>query len=66
MPTATWTFKSYFLRREAYGWIGTVKSSQRMNESASEFKKVAKTDSSLAAVGAIELFIRLCSVKRIP
>jgi len=59
MPSHKWTFKSYFLRRETYGWIGTVKASKRMNESVSEFKKVAKTDSSLDREEVIELFIRL-------
>ncbi len=58
MPTHKWTFKSYF-RKEAYGWNGTAKASKRMKEAISEIKKVAKTDSSLAGEGVIELYSRL-------
>jgi len=58
MPTHKWTFKSYF-RRETYGWNGTAKASKRMKEAVSEIQKVAKTDSSLAGEGVIELFTRL-------
>jgi len=58
MPKHKWTFKSRF-RRESYSWNGTAKASKRMKEAVSEIKKVAKTDSTLAGEGIIELFVRL-------
>lgn len=60
MAKHKWKFKSHF-RREAYGWKGTALASKRMRGAVSEIRKVAKTDSSLAGEGVIELFSRLYS-----
>jgi hypothetical protein len=53
-----WTFKSRF-RANAYSWNGTSLASKRLKEAVSEIKKVAKSDSVLAAEGTVGLMERI-------
>lgn len=58
MAKHKWKFKAHF-RSGVYGWKGTALANRRMREAVSELKKVARTDSALAGVGAVELMCRL-------
>ncbi len=53
-----WTFKSRF-RAGAYSWKGSSLASKRLREAVSEIKKVAKSDSVLAAEGTVGLMERI-------
>jgi len=53
-----WTFKSRF-RANAYSWKGSSLASKRLREAVSEIKKVAKSDSVLAAEGTVGLMERI-------
>ena len=53
----TWEFKPRF-RRQAFGWRSQP-AIQRVKEAVAEIKKVARTDASLAAEGAVAFIERL-------
>ncbi len=44
-----------FLRRSAFGWSGTRKAIERLNEAVGEIERVARTDAALAGEGAVLL-----------
>ena len=49
MPaTHAWAFRGG-LRRNAFGWSGTGKAIERLNEAVGEIERVARTDPALAA-----------------
>jgi len=60
MATAshTWAFRSR-LRRNAFGWRGTRKAIERLNEAVGEIERVARTDPALAGEGAVLLLEKL-------
>jgi hypothetical protein len=58
MAKHRWDFTGRF-RRGAYGWKGTALATKRMKEAVSEIKKAARSDSSLAGEGVVELMCRL-------
>jgi hypothetical protein len=47
------------LRRNAFGWSGTRKAIERLNEAVGEIERVARTDPALAAEGAVLLLEKL-------
>lgn len=53
-----WAFRAS-LRRNAFGWSGTRKAIERLSEAAGEIERVARTDSVLAAEGAVLLLEKL-------
>lgn len=56
-PRYAWEFKPRF-RRRAFGWQSQP-AIQRIKQAVSEIKRVARTDSALAAEGAVSLLERL-------
>ena len=46
-----WAFRAS-LRRNAFGWSGTRKAIERLNEAVGEIERVARTDPALAGEGA--------------
>jgi hypothetical protein len=57
-PAHQWAFKSRF-RRNAFGWHGSRLAVSRVDEAVSEIRKVARTNATLAAEGAVALIERL-------
>lgn len=55
-----WQFRSRF-RRGAFGWRGSGKAIERLNEALSEILLVAHMDASLAAEGAVILLTKMSS-----
>jgi hypothetical protein len=53
-----WAFRSSF-RRNAFGWSGTRKAIDRLNEAVAEIERVARADPALAGEGAVLLFEKL-------
>ena len=53
-----WAFKASF-RRNAFGWSGTRKAIERLNEAVGEIERVARTDPTLAGEGAVLLLEKL-------
>ena len=53
-----WAFRASF-RRNAFGWSGTRKAIERLNEAVSEIERVARTDPALAGEGAVLLLEKL-------
>ena len=53
-----WAFRASF-RRSAFGWSGTRKAIERLNEAVSEIERVARTDPALAGEGAVLLLEKL-------
>jgi len=53
-----WAFRAG-LRRNAFGWKGTRKAIERMNEAVGEIERVARTDPALAGEGAVLLLEKL-------
>jgi hypothetical protein len=53
-----WAFRSS-LRRNAFGWSGTRKAIERLNEAVGEIERVARTDPALAGEGAVLLLEKL-------
>ena len=53
-----WAFRSS-LRRNAFGWSGTRKAIERLNEAVGEIERVARTDLALAGEGAVLLLEKL-------
>ena len=49
-----WAFRASF-RRRAFGWSGTRKAIERLNEAVSEIERMARTDPALAGEGAVLL-----------
>lgn len=60
MATASyaWAFRAS-LRRNAFGWSGTRKAIERLNEAVSEIERMARTDPALAGEGAVLLLEKL-------
>ena len=59
MPTAyKWDFSPRF-RSRAFGWRGTSKAIERLNEALAEIGGVARSDAALAAEGAVLLLEKL-------
>lgn len=59
MPaTHAWAFRAG-LRRNAFGWSGTGKAIERLNEAVGEIERVARTDPALAGEGAVLLLEKL-------
>jgi hypothetical protein len=54
----TWAFRARF-RRQAFGWSGTRKAIERLNEAVGEIERAARSDPALAAVGAVLLLEKL-------
>lgn len=54
----TWQFKSRF-RRNAFGWRGSRRAIERIDEALAEIKAVARTDPNLAADGAVAFLERV-------
>ena len=54
----TWAFRARF-RRQAFGWSGTRKAIERLNEALREIEHVAHSDPALAAEGAVLLLEKL-------
>lgn len=54
----TWAFRARF-RRGAFGWKGTRKAVERLNEALGEIERMARVDPSLAAEGAVLLLEKL-------
>jgi hypothetical protein len=54
----TWAFRASF-RRRAFGWSGTRKAIERLNEAVGEIERMARTDPALAGEGAVFLLERL-------
>lgn len=53
-----WAFRAG-LRRNAFGWSGTRKAIERLNEAVGEIERVARTDPALAGEGAVLLLEKL-------
>ena len=53
-----WVFRAG-LRRNAFGWSGTRKAIERLNEAVGEIERVARTDPALAGEGAVLLLEKL-------
>ena len=53
-----WAFRASF-RRNAFGWSGTRKAIERLNEAAGEIERMARTDPALAGEGAVLLLEKL-------
>ena len=49
-----WAFRASF-RRDAFGWSGTRKAIERLNEAVGEIERVARADPVLADEGAVLL-----------
>ena len=60
MATAShaWAFRAS-LRRNAFGWSGTRKAIERLNEAVGEIERMARTDPALAGEGAVLLLEKL-------
>ena len=56
--THAWAFRAS-LRRNAFGWRGTRKAIERLNEAVGEIERVARTDPALAGEGAVLLLEKL-------
>ena len=56
--THTWAFRARF-RRHAFGWSGTRKAIERLNEAVGEIERMARTDPALAGEGAVLLLEKL-------
>lgn len=54
----SWAFRATF-RRRAFGWSGTRKAIERLNEAVSEIERMARTDPALAGEGAVLLLEKL-------
>ncbi|MBT2304194.1 hypothetical protein J7E70_27545 [Variovorax paradoxus] len=54
----TWTFRASF-RRRAFGWSGTRKAIERLNEALGEFERMVRTEPALAGQGAVLLLEKL-------
>jgi len=54
----TWQFKSRF-RRNAFGWRGSRRAIERIDEALAEIKAIARTDRILAADGAVAFLERV-------
>ena len=54
----TWAFRASF-RLRAFGWSGTRKAIERLNEAVGEIERMARTDPALAGEGAVLLLERL-------
>ena len=54
----TWAFRAS-LRRNAFGWSGTRKAIECLNEAVGEIERVARTDPALAGEGAVLLLEKL-------
>ena len=55
-----WAFRASF-RRNAFGWSGTRKAIERLNEAVGEIERMARTDPALAGEGAVLLLKALAS-----
>jgi hypothetical protein len=53
-----WAFRASF-RRNAFGWSGTRKAIERLNEAVAEIERVARNDPALAGEGAVLLLEKL-------
>jgi hypothetical protein len=53
-----WAFRTS-LRRNAFGWRGTRKAIERLNEAVGEIERMARTDPALAGEGAVLLLEKL-------
>jgi len=53
-----WAFRASF-RRNAFGWRGTRKAIERLNEAVGEIERLARTDPALAGEGAVLLLEKL-------
>ena len=53
-----WAFRASF-RRNAFGWSGTRKAIERLNEAVGEIKRMARADPALAGEGAVLLLEKL-------
>lgn len=53
-----WAFRSSF-RRHAFGWKGTRKAIERLNEAVAEIERMARSDPALAGEGAVLLLEKL-------
>jgi hypothetical protein len=53
-----WAFRASF-RRSAFGWSGTRKAIERLNEAVSEIERMARVDPALAGEGAVLLLEKL-------
>jgi hypothetical protein len=53
-----WAFRASF-RRNAFGWSGTRKAIERLNEAVAEIERMARADPALAGEGAVLLLERL-------
>ena len=53
-----WAFRAS-LRRNAFGWSGTRKAIERLNQAVGEIERVARTDPTLAGEGAVLLLEKL-------
>ncbi len=59
MPTShAWAFRAR-LKRSAFGWDGTRKAIERLNEAVGEIERMARTDPALAGEGAVLLLEKL-------
>lgn len=60
-----WAFRAKF-RRNAFGWSGTRKAIERLNEAVAEIERMARSDPALAGEGAVLLLEKLspavCSI----
>ena len=56
--THTWAFRASF-RLNAFGWSGTRKAIERLNEAVGEIERMARTDPALAGEGAVLLLEKL-------
>lgn len=53
-----WAFRARF-RRNAFGWSGTRKAIERLNEAVAEIERMARSDPALAGEGAVLLLEKL-------
>jgi hypothetical protein len=53
-----WAFRASF-RRNAFGWRGTRKAIERLNEAVGEIERMGRTDPALACEGAVLLLEKL-------
>ena len=53
-----WAFRAS-LRRNTFGWSGTRKAIERLNEAVGEIERMARTDPALAGEGAVLLLEKL-------
>src|SRR3989442_13418396 len=53
-----WAFRAGF-RRNAFGWSGTRKAIERLNEAVAEIERMARSDPALAGEGAVLLLEKL-------